>query len=176
MLQLNSKFYREMREKQEQAYQYDAELENIVNDILNSSDIPKELQQKIITLIDNNYLVHKNTKQDPAFRCGISKAGLAFQEVLDILHNLSVPYELLFAKNDFDIKVQYNGKEYLCEIVLNDSAKVPVRNIRVKKEQRESWLAENGEHGILYYYMKTGRLEFYCIGEKNKLLACLKNF
>ncbi len=46
---------------------------------------------------------------------------------------------------------------------------------QVKKEQRECWLAEGGEHGILYYYMKTGRLEFYSVGEENRLLVCLKD-
>lgn len=174
-LQLNSKFYREMREGQEQAQKADYELEKLINEIMNGSDIPKELLQKIIALVRNNYMLQINNQQDSAFRCGHSKAGQAFLEVLDILDNLSVSYELLFAENDFDIKIQYNGKEYLCEIVLNDSAEIPVRNIRVKKEQRESWLSEGGEHGIVYYYMRTGRLELYSVGEENKLLACLKS-
>ena len=174
-LQLNSKFYREMREKQEQANKDDYELKKLINEISDGSDVPKYLLRKLRALICNNYSIHMNDQQDSAFRCGHSKAGQAFQEVLDILDSLSVSYELLFAENDFDILVQYNGKEYLCEIVLNDSAEIPVRNIRVKKEQRESWLSEDGEHGIMYYYMKTGRLEFFSVGEENKLLACLKS-
>lgn len=174
-LQLNSKFYREMREKQEQANEDDHELEKLINEISDGSDVPKYLLHKLRALIYNNYSIHPNDQQDAAFRCGHSKAGQAFQEVLDILDKLSVSYELLFAENDFDIKVQYNGKEYLCEIVLNDNAEIPIRNIRVKKEQRESWVSEDGEHGIMYYYMRTGRLEFYSVGEENKLLACLKN-
>ena len=131
-LQLNSRFYREMREKQEQA--------GIEDDGL-----------------------------------GPPEGGQAVQEVLDILDNLSVPYELLFEENDVDIKIQYNNEDYLCEIVLNDSAEIPVRNIRMKKGQRESWLAENENHGVMYYYMKTGRLEFYGVNEENELLACLKS-
>ena len=174
-LQLNSKFYRKMREKQEQANKDDYELEKLINEISAGSDVPKYLLHKLSTLVCNNYLLQKNNQQDSAFKCGHSKAGQAFQKVLDILDNLSVSYELLFAENDFDIKVRYNSKEYLCEIVLNDSAEIPVRNIRMTEAQRESWLVEAGNHGIMYYYMKTGRLEFYSIGEKNELLTCLKN-
>lgn len=174
-LQLNSKFYREMREKQEQANKDDYELEKLINEISDASDVPKYLLHKLRTLIWNNYSIQRNNQQDSAFRCGHSKAGQAFKEVLDILDNLSVSYELLFAENDFDIKVQYNSKEYLCEIVLNDSTETSVRNIRMTKAQKESWLIETGNHGIMYYYMKTGRLEFYSIGERNELLVCLKN-
>lgn len=174
-LKLNSKFYREMREKQDRANKDDYELEKLMKEISDDSDVPQYLLLKLRALICNNYSIHRNNQQDSAFRCGHSKAGQAFQEVLDILDNLSVSYTLLFAENDIDIKVQYNGKEYLCEIVLNDSTEKPVRDIHVKKEQRESWLAEDGEHGIMYYYMKTGRLEFYSVGAENVLLACLKN-
>lgn len=174
-LQLNSKFYREMREKQEQARRDDDELEQLVGEISNSSDVPEALLQKLRALVSNNYSIELDNQKADVFRCGHSKAGQAFREVLDILDNLSVPYKLLFSENDLDIKVQYCGKEYLCEIVLNDNAEMPVRNIRVKKEQRECWLAEGGEHGILYYYMKTGRLEFYSVGEENGLLVCLKD-
>lgn len=174
-LQLNSKFYREMRERQEQADEDDRELEGLINEISNNADVPKDLLQKLKKLVYNNYSIRMNNWQDSVFRCGHSKAGQAFQEVLDILDDLSVPHELLFAENDFDIKVEYNGKEYLCEIVLNDSTRTPVRNIRMRKEQKESWLAENGNHGVMYYYMKTGRLEFYSVSEENRLLACLKN-
>lgn len=176
ILQLNSNYYREMRERQEKADKDNYELEKIINEISNGLDLPKDLLQRLKVLVHNNYLIQTNNQQDVAFRCGHSKAGQAFQDVMDILDNLSVPYELLFAENDFDIKVQYNNKEYLCEIVLNDNAEIPVRNIRVKKEQRESWLAEDGEHGVMYYYMKLGRLEFYSVSEENVLLECLKSF
>lgn len=175
ILQLNSRFYREMREKQEQASMDDCELEGLINEISNRTNIPKGLLQKLRALVHDNSLIQKNNQQNSDFRCGHSKAGRAVQEVLDILNHLFIPYELLFGENDIDVKVQYNNKDYLCEIVLNDSAEIPVRNIRVKKEKRESWLAEDRNHGIIYYYMKTGRLEFYSISEENVLLACLKN-
>lgn len=175
VLQLNSRFYREMREKQEQADKDDKELEKLMNEISDASDVSKDILHNLRALIYNNYSIQKNNQSDSSFRCGYSKAGQAFQKVLAILDKLSVSYELLFAEKDFDIKVQYNDKDYLCEIVLNDSNDIPVSNIHVKKEQKESWLAEAGEHGILYYYMKTGRLEFYSVGEKNELLACLCN-
>lgn len=174
-LQLNSKFYREMRERQEQARRDDYELECLINEISVDSDVSEDLLQRLRVLVCNNYLIPTGRRQDVVFRCGHSKAGLAFREVLDILDNLSVPYELLFAENDIDIKVQYNDKDYLCEIILNDSAEMPVRNIRMKKVQREKWMAEAAEYGVMYYYMKSGRLEFYSIGVENRLLACLKS-
>lgn len=174
LLQLNAGFYRKMREKQEQADRDDHELDKLVDEISKESDVPAKLLQSLKELIGRNYLIQVNHQQDPVFRCGHSKAGQAFQEVLDILDSQSVTYELLFAEKDLDIKIQYDGKTYLCEIVLNDSVKEQVKNIRVKTAKRESWLAEGGEHGILYYYLAIGRLEFYKIDRDNELLVCLK--
>lgn len=174
-LQLNSKFYREMRERQEKDDEINNELKKSLNEISKRTDIPDDLIQKIKLLVCNNLLFQTNGQQDSVFRCGQSRAGQAFQDVLDLLEKRSVPHELLFADKDIDIKIQYNGKEYLCGIVLNDKAEKPVRCIHMKKEQRESWTATGGNYGILYYYMKTGRLEFYGIDEENKLLVCLKD-
>lgn len=174
-LQLNSKFYREMRERQEQADKDNNELKKLINEISSLTDMPDELLQKFKLLVRNSFLLPINEQQDSAFRCGHSKAGQAFQDVLEILEKQSVPHELLFVDKDIDIKIQYEGKEYLCEIVLNDSAEKPVRCIHMKREQRESWTAAGGNYGVLYYYIKTGRLEFYSVDEENELLACLKD-
>ena len=174
-LQLNSKFYREMREKQEQADKGNSELEKIINEISNLTDMPDALIQKCKLLVSNNFLLQTSNQQDSAFKCGHSRAGCAFQDVLEILEKRAVPHELLFADKDIDIKIEYDGKEYLCEIVLNDSAQKPVRCIHMKKEQRESWIASGANYGVLYYYMKTGRLEFYGVDEDNELMACLND-
>lgn len=174
-LQLNSKFYREMRERQEQDDKDNNELTKLINEISSLMDMPDDLIQKIKQLVHNNLLFQINDQQDYVFKCGHSRAGQAFQDVFDILEERSVPYELLFADKDIDVKIQYNGKEYLCGIVLNDKAEKPVRCIHMNKEQRESWTAENGNYGVLYYYMKTGRLEFYTIDDENRLAACLKD-
>jgi len=174
-LQLNSKFYREMRERQEQDDQCNNELKKLINEISDLTDMPDDLKQKVKRLVCNNFLFQTNDQQDSTFRCGHSRAGQAFQEVLYILERWSVPHELLFSDEDIDIKIQYNDKEYLCEIVLNDKAQKPVKCIHIKSEQRESWTAENGNYGVLYYYMRTGRLEFYRVDENNELLVCLKD-
>lgn len=174
-LQLNSKFYREMRERQEQYDKSNNELTKIINEISSLMDMPDDLIQKFKQLVHNNFLFQTNDQQESVFRCGHSRAGQAFQDVLDILEKRSVPHELLFADKDIDIKIQYNGKEYLCEIVLNDKAEKPVRCIHMKREQRESWTAEGGNYGVLYYYMKTGRLELYSVDDENELVACLKD-
>lgn len=175
LLQLNSKFYRDMRKNQEQANKVDHELERLINEISAFSEVSSNLLQKLRTLVSNNYSISLTNSLDSAFRCGHSKAGQAFEEVLDILDGLSVPYELLFAENDIDLKIRYKNIDYLCEIVLSDSTEVSVRSIRVNREQRATWLAEGGKHGILYYFMKTGRLDFYSVSQENELLACLKN-
>lgn len=174
-LQLNSKFYREMRERQERDDEINNELEKILKQISKCTDIPNNLIQKFMLLMCNNFLFQANNQQDSVFRCGHSRAGQAFQDVLDILEKRSVPHELLFADKDIDVKIQYNGKEYLCGIVLNDKAEKSVKCIHMKKEQKENWTAAGGTYGILYYYMKIGRLEFYSVDEENKLLACLKD-
>lgn len=165
-----------MRKRQEQTDKNNYELKDIINEISECSDIPQDLLQKLKLLVCSEYSIQTCDQCNSIFRCGRSKAGQAFQNVLDILDNLSVSYELLFEENDLDIKVRYNDKEYQCEIVLNESAEKPVKGIRVKKEQRECWAVLDGEYGILYYYMKTGRLEFYSVGEKIELLVCLKEF
>lgn len=172
-LQLNSKFYREMRERQERADKDNYELNGLINEISDYPGIPSDLLQKL-KLVCTNYLIQMNNPQDSDFKCGRSKAGEAFKEVLDILNTLSISHELIFAENDLDVRIRYNDTEYLCEIVLNDKAEKPVRNIRMKKEQRESWADIDGKYGVLYYYLKTGRLELYDIDEENKLLVCLK--
>jgi hypothetical protein len=38
---------------------------------------------------------------------------------------------------------------------------VPVKRISLQQKKIECWIKENGNYGILYYYMKTGRLDFY---------------
>ncbi len=43
--------------------------------------------------------------------------------------------------------------------------------MREKQEQARNWQ----RHRLLYYYMKTGRLEFYSAGEENRLLVCQKD-
>lgn len=174
-LQLNSKFYRELRERQELADKDNKELVKLLNDISDCADIPVDLVQKLEELVCNHYLVQIDMQQDSLYRCGRSRAGRAFQEVLGILDTLGIPHELLFAENDIDIKLQMNEKEYLCEIILNDKAEKPVRSFRMKKEQREIWALAEGNYGILYYYMKTGNLEFYSVGEENVQRICLKD-
>lgn len=174
-LQLNSKFYRELRKRQEQADKDDEELKVLINKISDWEDIPDNLLKKLEVLVHNNFGIQTDNQQNPAFRCGQSKAGYAFQEVMNILNNLSIPHELQFAENDLDITICYKGTKYLCEIVLNDKAEKPVRNIRIKKEQRESWETVDGDYGVLYYYMKTGRLEFYSVDKENPLHVCLKD-
>lgn len=59
---------------------------------------------------------------------------------------------------------------------ISDSwAEKPVGWIHMKKEQREWWAAKEGNHGVLYYYMKTGRLEFFSVADKIDLPVCLRN-
>lgn len=174
-LQLNSKFYRELRQRQEQADKGNQELGKLLDDISDYTDVSDDLIHKLETLVRDHYMFPAEMPQDISYRCGRSKAGKAFQEVFGILDELSFSYELLFDEHDIDIKLQMNEKEYLCEIILNDEAEKPVRNIRVKKEQRENWDLKECRYGVLYYYMKMGSLEFFSIGGEDECRTCLKD-
>ena len=129
---------------------------------------------KLELFIKGNGTGQSDNWHDPALRCGNSKAGQAFQEVLAILDDLEITYTLLFEEDDLDIRIQYHGKECLCEIVLNENAEKPVEGIRIKKGQLERWSELNADTGILYYYMRLGRLELYCLKEENRFLTCLR--
>ena len=95
------------------------------------------------------------------FRCGKSKAGYAFQDVLAILKQKKLKAELLFEEYEMDISLQYHGELYYCEIKLNETNAEQVAYVRVSEEQKEKWKESGRKCGILYYYIKTGRLDFY---------------
>ncbi len=173
-LKLNSKFYRELRRKQEQADSGNRELRNLLQEITDLVDIPDVLLQRLEELLRRNYLISMDQEQTVSYKCGRSRAGEAFQEVIRILNSLSVTNELLFAANDLDIKIQYRGCKYLCEIRLNCDAEKPVKEVRMEGEQLASWRAAEGHYGVLYYYMKTGRLEFHVLSGEAGECICLK--
>ena len=173
-LSLNSKFYRELRRRQEQADQDSRELENVLHELSGRLEIPDELRERLEWFAGGNSPKQSDYFSDPVLRCGSSKAGQAFQEVLMILDSLAITYTLLFEEDDLDILIQYQGKEYRCEIVLNEKAVKQAEGIRVKKEQRECWSELTCDVGILYYYMRLGRLEFYEVGAETVLQTCLK--
>ena len=173
-LSLNSKFYRELRRRQEQADQDSRELENVLHELSGRLEIPDELRERLERFAGGNSPKQSDYFSDPVLRCVSSKAGQAFQEVLMILDSLAITYTLLFEEDDLDILIQYQGKEYRCEIVLNEKAVKQAEGIRVKKEQRECWSELTCDVGILYYYMRLGRLEFYEVGAETVLQTCLK--
>lgn len=174
-LQLNSQFYRDMRKEQEQSAQNNKELTEIVESICDNKTIPEELLKRLKVFVNREYLTDKEQQENEAFRCGHTKAGMAFQTVLSILTGLNIPYELLYAENDIDIKLNYNERKYLCEIVLNENSMEPIKGIRIRKEQRKAWNELENGWGVLYYYLKTGRLEFYRPDKSGNIVwDCLK--
>lgn len=174
-LQLNARYYREMREKQEQSDKDNEEIKQVLDVLSDNANIPEDLLHRLSAIVQGDYLIQANNQKNIAFRCGRSKAGEAFQKVLKILDRLSISYDLLFGENDIDIRIQYSAKEYLCEIILNDKAEKAVSHIRPVKEKIESWTSKAGNYGILYYYIRTERLDFYCIGSEKMSRACLSN-
>ncbi len=174
-LKLNARYYREMREKQEQLDKDDEEIKQLLGVISDYADVPEELLHRLTALMRNISSPQLIDQENISFRCGRSKAGEAFQKVMCILDELAITYELLFAENDLDIRIRYLDREYLCEIVLNDKAERPISHLRPNVGKIESWTEKAGNYGILYYYVKTGRLDFYCIGEDKISVVCLKD-
>lgn len=174
-LQLNARYYREMREKQEQSDKDDEAIKQVLDEISDYSSVPEDLLHRLLILMQGSSLSQTNNQKALAFRCGRSKAGEAFREVLTLLDELSMSYELLFAEHDLDIRLEYLDKAYLCEIVLNDKAEKPVSYIRPNKEKIESWTTKEGNYGILYYYIRTGKLDFYCVDREKISSVCLKD-
>jgi hypothetical protein len=173
VLQLNSNYYRKLREYQEEEACSDNELKAIIAELEERGDIPGEILSKLGVLLRDKIGEQRDYLQSIEFRCGKSKAGYAFQNVVNNLAKAHIPYELIFEENDLDIAIQYQGSRYLCEIVLNNEKTNPVTNIHPQKEKIENWIKKEGKFGILYYYIKTGRLDFYQMGgEKKDFIFC----
>lgn len=173
-LKLNAKFYRDMRKQQEQSRKNEEEIKRMVDRLSRIPEFPENLGKRLQALLQDCFSLLTPDQMDDAYRCGKSKAGLAFQKVLFILQELAIPYELLFDEDDLDIKIQYGEREYICEIILNDVADSPVRKPRMKREQREKWKEKLINGGILYFYLKIERLELYDMDDENGHVICLK--
>jgi hypothetical protein len=140
----------------------------LIAELEERGDIPGEILSKLEVLLRDKIGAQRDYLQSIEFRCGKSKAGYAFQNVVNNLAKAHIPYELIFEENDLDIAIQYQGSWYLCEIVLNKEKTNPVTNIHLQKEKIENWIKKEEKFGILYYYIKTGRLDFYQMEEEKK--------
>ena len=167
LLQLNSRYHIKLREKREEADGSETELKSTIDQM----DLPVEFREKVMNFLKHRY--NMNLYENLQFRCGNSKAGEAFQKVITILEEEEIPVELLFDEYDIDVSIQYHGEKYYCEIKLNDSNTEQIKYIRMSDAQKEKWIESGKKCGVLYYYQKTGRLDFYQL--KNRNLEFVEN-
>lgn len=157
-LKLNTHYYCQMRRKQAEIAEQRQNLKELYGK-LKEYPIPKELLKNmaIHMEIGENFV----TQDKDEMCCGVSSAGEAFRNVLEILRSNHIEYELLMESYDVDIKICYKTIICLCEIVINSNSEKPVENRRFNKEKLTYWAKLDGVYGELYYYEKNGRLELY---------------
>ena len=137
-LQLNSRYYRKMRQRQTQL---------------------RLLQQMI------------DEKSDE-FRCGFSKAGEELYEVLMVLKESKLEFELVLGDHDLDILLKLDNNIYACEVRVSHYSGRSQRGPRLEHEKRKAWQGTGKNCGILYYYRQKRMLELYIL-EKGDLVKKL---
>ena len=163
-LQLNSRFYRKMREKQ---FQND-EIRKEIHDVLEGKSfqtLPNEVDRLIKSLVNRSYL----DEETDEFRCGISKAGKDLYKVLDKLNGKEINYKLVFDDHDLDVIINFNGITYYCEVRVSDYSGTQRRGPRIDKEKKKVWLSIGDRCGILYYYKNVDIMELYVYGKEENV-------
>lgn len=138
IMQLNSRFYRRMREYQEEH---------------------RENQQKIETLLCQDI---KDGCSDE-FRCGQSEAGQDILQLLSELRGKEIPYQLLFNDDDLDIRIDFQGSTYDCEIKIHHSERGVNRKPYICDEKKREWVKTGNKCGILCYYAEKELLKLYVV-------------
>ena len=153
-LQLNSRFYRNMRRCQDEQNQ-------IMKEICR---LAEEEQSKLFesAAIIKRYLENNNSMMNTdEFRCGNSKGGKDLYSVLLKLRKKGIGYSLLFDEDDLDICLSFEGSTYYCEVRTSDYEGDDRRGPRLNKNKKEAWLNTGKQCGVLYYYKETDILELY---------------
>lgn len=162
-LKLNSRFYRKMRQTQDQN-------EKIRKSIYHLLEESSALQSSEMGLIIKSYLENGTLIDEGSdeFRCGTSKAGEAVYAVLKKLKDKGIKYEFLLTDNDLDVSLEYGGNTYYCEIRLNNYKGQKKRGPIVKKEKKREWKKVEKICGVLCYYSKQDILELYIYPDEER--------
>ena len=162
-LKLNSRFYRKMRQTQAQNEEIRREIYQLLD---KSSDFQSSgIVRKIEAYLENGTLIDERSDE---FRCGTSKAGEDVYRVLEKLKERDIKYELLFADDDLDVRVEYCGNIYDCEIRVTDHAGTEKRGPIVKREKKKAWLKTGNVCGVLYYYKEQDIMDLYIYPDEER--------
>ena len=157
-LRLNSNFYRKMRQKQEESEKIRQYISRLLEE--NTAFRSSEMEPIIRSYLDNGTLATEDEDSDE-FRCGVSKAGEAVYIVLNKLKEKGIKYTLLLTDNDLDVKLEYGGNTYYCEIRVNNNEGADISGPSVKKNKKREWQKTGNLCGVLYYYSRQEIMQLY---------------
>lgn len=162
-LKLNSRFYRKMRQTQAQ----NEEIRKTIYQLLDKASAPQlsGVNQTIKAYLESGSLINEGSDE---FRCGTSKAGEDVYTVLEKMKEKGIKYKLLFANDDLDVRVEYGGNTYYCEIRVTNYEGMEKRGPIVKKEKKREWQKVGNKCGVLYYYKKQDILNLYIYPDEEK--------
>ncbi|MCM1117800.1 MAG: HNH endonuclease [bacterium] len=162
-LKLNSRYYRKIRQIQAQ----NEEIRKTIYKVLNeSSDLRfSEIDWQIKAYLENGTLIKEKSDE---FRCGTSKAGEDLYAVLEKLKEKGIKYKLLFADDDLDLRVEYCGSTYYCEIRVTDYAGMKRRGPIVEREKKAEWLKTGNACGVLYFYKEQDIIYLYIYPDEER--------
>lgn len=163
-LQLNSRFYRKMREKQLQNDKIRKEIYDLI-DKKSAQALPNEVGRLIESFENRSYM----DEETDEFRCGVSKAGEGLYKVLEKLNNKRINYRLVFDDNDLDVIINLNSNTYYCEVKVSDYNGTQRRGPHIDNEKRKVWLSTGDKCGVLYYYKNADIMELYVYGEEENV-------
>lgn len=162
-LKLNSRFYRKMRETQEQNEKIRKSIYQLLDE--NPGLQSSELGVIIRSYLENGTLVDEGSDE---FRCGMSEAGGAVYVVLKKLKDKGIKYTLLLTDNDLDVSLEYGGNIYYCEIRINNHAGQNKRGPIVEIKKKKVWQKMGNMCGVLYYYSKQDIMELYLYPDEKR--------
>ena len=87
---------------------------------------------------------------------------------MEKLKERDIKYELLFADDDLDVRVEYCGNIYDCEIRVTDHAGTEKRGPIVKREKKKAWLKTGNVCGVLYYYKEQDIMDLYIYPDEER--------
>lgn len=165
-MKLNSRYYRTMREIQFQKNEKQKQLQEIIRGLRSR----QQIDESVITEIQNTISAPPVDEDSDAFRCGSSKAGEQLYEVLQLLKGKGISYKLILEDEDLDVVIQLEETTYYCEVRTNDSSAENETGPRLAKEKLQAWQQTGKNCGILYYYPQKQQLELYVYtnGRKEK--------
>lgn len=91
-----------------------------------------------------------------------------FEKAEEYLNNKGIENSLVFEEYNMDIKMEYNGSTYYCELLVDNSVEEKTeyrKNISIEK--LTTWFEKlNSNFGILFYYPQINRMYFYPVSDK----------